>query len=406
VEGEAFDVVVVGGGLGGITLAAALSGRGHSTAVLEARRGIAPAKRGMSLAPNGLRILEKLHLLTDVEGISRKIRTVRYLQGSGELLVAYDYNMLDLKPNYLLAFRPHELEILLRKRALEKRVSVYEGASFNSFLRENGQIRGVEAAIDGKKRELTAKVVVGADGGRSKVRDAAGIQAKSRHSNSSYLVTIAGDIDGSNDDACHYLSKGKMLGRFSLPRGQYLFYYIPVGEIEAVKSNGPERLKTDLTALAPELKGTLDDLRSWDDFPYMVPQDISVDSWVADHVALLGDAAHSIEPSLGQGGSLTLSDVDALLEVLETCFAKSDFSAAALKRYEEARRPQTEVLQRMAELTAMLMNTSNSAVEWFRDRTLRKMRDNTSSAMLALEIASGTKKSVSFIEKLRLAGLF
>ena len=252
---ETFDAVIIGGGLGGITLAAALSDRGHSVAVLEARRGITPAKRGMTLGPNGLRILEKLHLLSDVEGISRKIRTVRYLKSSGELLVAYDYNMLGLKPNYLLAFRTHELEIMLRKRALEKHVSMYEGASFNSFLRENGQVRGVEATIDGKKSELNANVVVGADGGRSKVRDTAGIQAKSKHSNSSYLVTIAGDIDGSNNDACHYLAKGKMLGRFSLTRGQYLFYYVPVGEIEAVKSNGPERLKTGLTALAPELNG-------------------------------------------------------------------------------------------------------------------------------------------------------
>jgi len=197
-----------------------------------------------------------------------------------------------------------------------------------------------------------------------------------------------------------------MLGSFSLPHGQYLFYYIPAGAIEVVKVNGLDRFKTGLTELAPELRGTLDNLHSWDDFPYMVPQDIRVDSWVADHVALIGDAAHSIEPSLGQGGSLTLSDVDALLNALDGCFAKSDFSASALKAYETARRPQTEVLQRMAELTAMLMNTSNRAVEWFRDRTLRRMRDNPRAMMLALDIATGTKQTVSLSEKIRLAGLF
>ena len=128
--------------------------------------------------------------------------------------------------------------------------------------------------------------------------------------------------------------------------------------------------------------------------------------WVADHVALIGDAAHSVEPSLGQGGSLTLNDVDVLLDVLDACFAKSDFSARALKGYEEARRSQTEVLQRMAELTAMLTNTSSTAVAWFRDRTLHKMRDDRESMMLALEIASGMKQSVSLREKLKLAGLF
>ena len=103
---------------------------------------------------------------------------------------------------------------------------------------------------------------------------------------------------------------------------------------------------------------------------------------------------------------MTLNDVDALLDVLDVCFTKSDFSATALKAYEEARRPQTEVLQRMAELTATLMNTSSRAVEWFRDRTLRKMRDNQRSMTLALEIASGMKQGVSLGEKLKLAGLF
>jgi 2-polyprenyl-6-methoxyphenol hydroxylase-like FAD-dependent oxidoreductase len=101
------------------------------------------------------------------------------------------------------------------------------------------------------------KIVVGADGGRSKVRDAAGIHVDVTQSASSYFVTVAGEVDGSKDNACHYLSKGKMVGIFSLPHGQYLFYYLPVGTIEAVRANGVERFKTDLTALAPELEGSL-----------------------------------------------------------------------------------------------------------------------------------------------------
>ena len=403
---EKFDVVVVGGGLAGLTLAAALSDRGHPTAVLEARRGVTSVKRGMSLAPNGLQVLEKLHLLSEVEGIGRKLRTIKYLKSPGELLVTYDYNLLSTKQNYLLTFLPHELEILLHKWAEEKQVRIYEGAAFETFLRENGQINGVQTTIDGTKRDLIGKVVIGADGGRSKVRDAAGIQANSRNSKSSYLVTVVGEVNSSRDVGCHYLAKGKMLGNFLLPHGQYLFYFLPAGTFEAAKTMGIERLKSDLTALDPELKAALEIARSWNDFPYMIPQDLQVDTWVVDHVALIGDAAHSIEPSLGQGGSLALNDVDALLDVLEVCFTKSDFSAAALKAYEEARRPQTEVLQRMAELTATLMNTSSRAVEWFRDRTLRKMRDNQRSMMLALEIASGTKQGVSLGEKLKLAGLF
>jgi 2-polyprenyl-6-methoxyphenol hydroxylase-like FAD-dependent oxidoreductase len=401
---EKFDVVIVGGGLAGLTLASALSVGGHPTAVLEARRGVAPVKRGMSLAPNGLQVLDRLDLLSEVEGIGRKVHVVKYLKSSGEVLAAYDYSLLGCRQNYLLAFLPHELESLLRKRAEQKHVKIYEGASFDAFLRESGQVSGVRATIDGRQLNLTAKVVVGADGGRSVVRQAAGIQANSEQYTSSYLVTVADAVDDSQGEAKHYLARGRVLGSFPLPHGKYLFYYLPTGTFENLKTNGLERFKMDLTTLAPELTACLETVNSWNDFSYMIPQEARVDSWVADHVALVGDAAHSIEPSLGQGGSLALSDVDALLQVLDICFAKSDFSATALKSYEAARRSQTELLQRMAELTAMLMNTNNRVVQWLRDRTMRRMQGDQKSMMLALETASGMKGNISLTDKLRLAG--
>ncbi len=402
-----FEVVIVGGSLAGLSLAIGLANGGHSVAVLESRKGVTPLKRGMSLAPNGLHVLERLHLLSDIEGIGRKVRTVKYVKSSGELLVAYDYQLLDTEHNYLLTFLPHELEIILRRRAEEKNVNVFEGASFDAFLRENGRVSGVQATVGGTKQMLMAKLVIGADGGRSKVRQASGIQANSTQSKASYLVTVGGEVaDDSHDEACHYLARGRMLGSFPLPLGQYLFYYLPAGSFETVKAAGLEQFKTGLTTLAPGLKESLDTVKSWDDFLYMIPQDLRVDSWVADNVALIGDAAHSIEPSLGQGGSLTLNDVSVLLDVLDVCFSKSDFSANTLKSYEKKRRLQTESLRRMAELTAKMMNTSSRIVERFRDRSLRKMSENQRSMMLAMEMASGMKQELGSWEKIRLAGLF
>ena len=402
---EEFDVAIVGGGVAGLALASALADRGHPTLVLEARKGLTPVKRGMSLAPNGLQVLDRLNLLKPIEEIGRKLRVVRYLKSSGELLVAYDYHELNCKQNYLLSVQPHELETVLRRRAEERGVRLLEGASFDALLREDGRIIGLRAVSDGTQLNIRAKLIVGADGGRSAVRQAAGIQAESKPYKSSYLVTVADALgDASTDEATHYLARGKMLGDFPLPHGRYLFFYLPAGTFESLKTNSLESFKSNLTQLAPALKESIQTTKSWVDFSYMIPYKVKVESWVANNVALIGDAAHSIEPSLGQGGSLALSDVAALLDVLEECFAKADFSANALKGYEAARRTQTNSLQRMAELTGMLMNTNSSVLEWLRDRTMSRMREDAKTKMLALETATGMKQKISTAEKLRLAG--
>ncbi len=399
-----FDVVVVGGGLAGLSLAFGLADRLHSVAVLEARKDIKPVKRGLTLSPNGLDALDKLGLLNDVEKIGHKVRLVKFFEGNGELLAAYDYSLLDHKHNYIMTFLPHELELVLRQRALEKGVKILEGASFEGLLRENGRLTGVRANFAGSARDFGSNVIVGADGVMSRVRESLGIKAEVKKYNQSYVVTVADALDDSSEEARHYLAKGKMLGIFPLTSGSYLFSYLPVGAFESAKALGLDHFKKSLTALAPDLAKPLMKV-SWEDFQYMVPQRLKAASWVSDQVALVGDAVHSLEPSLGQGANLTLQDLLTLLEVLDECFARSDFSAKVLKAYETARRPQANFMQTMAERAALYMNTDNVAIEWLRNRSLKKAQKNRELMLLAMKMASGMVDGLGIGQVLKLAGI-
>jgi 2-polyprenyl-6-methoxyphenol hydroxylase-like FAD-dependent oxidoreductase len=204
---DRFDVVVVGGRLAGLSLAFGLADKAHSVAVVEARPGVKPVKRGLSLSPNGLEVLDKLGLLQDIERVGCKVRLVKFLKNNGELLVAYNYGLLEHKQNYVLVLLPHELELLLRKRALDKGVKLYEGASFGDLLRENGRLKRVRATFAGSVRDFGADVIVGADGAMSKVRESARIKAEVKKYSHSYLVTVAGETENSSEEARHYLPK-------------------------------------------------------------------------------------------------------------------------------------------------------------------------------------------------------
>jgi len=373
--------------------------------VLEARAGMKPVKRGMSISPSGLEALEKLHLLGDVEKIGLKVRLVKFLKSNGEPLVTYDYSYLQHPQNFILTLLPHELDVVLRTRALDKGVKLYEGALFEGLLTENGQAVGVQAKVQGSTRDINARVIVGADGAMSRVRGAVGIVAEVKKYRHDYIVTVTGEVEGLAEEARHYLGKGKMLGTFPLRGGTYLFYYLPTGTFDQLKTRGLKSFKTDLISLAPELAKPLEVNQEWEDFLHMTPQRVTANSWVSDGVALIGDAVHSLEPTLGQGGSLTLQDVIALFNVLNQCFAESDYSETMLKRYEEKRRPQTELIQTTAEHAATYMNTNRAVVGWLRDRSFRKSQKDRASMVLAMKTASGLIHTLGIWEKLRLAGL-
>jgi len=60
---QSYDVVIVGGGIGGLALGCRLANNRRSVLILEARSGISPSQRGLTLQPNGLEALQKLGLL-------------------------------------------------------------------------------------------------------------------------------------------------------------------------------------------------------------------------------------------------------------------------------------------------------------------------------------------------------
>ena len=101
-----------------------------------------------------------------------------------------------------------------------------------------------------------------------------------------------------------------------------------------------------------------------------------------------------------------MADAMVLAEVIGRCMETGDWSAAALSAYERARRPQVEMLQRLADDQVLFWNAADPVRCFLRDRVFRGMDRNTRLRYQALTATAGfrTTPPLTWLDKLMAAG--
>ena len=397
---EHYDAVIVGAGIGGLALGSALTSNGRNTCVLEAKAGVTSSKRGLTLQPNGLEALQKLGLLDQVTRIGVKTTRLTWHEIGGPQLATLDYSVLDHPHNYLLTVVPSELELVLRDEFYKRGGRIHESTFFQE-LQLNGSGRVVKAERNGSPVEYSAKIVIGADGENSRVRQALQIPTRVREYPDHFLFMLVQPVDVLRLEARQYLARGRMVGFFPTREATYIFYGCPGSVFKELRAQGLESFKSDLAKIFPDVSDSLGNLRSWDDVAHISPRRIDVDSWVANRVALLGDAVHALDPSWAQGANMSLQDAVALGNTIERCYELDDFSATILKAYEGERRKQAEFVQKQAERTARLTVTENRFYHWLGKRILERTGRNRNLMRIALQASGGLTDHFTLGEMIR-----
>ncbi|MBV6424446.1 MAG: 2-octaprenylphenol hydroxylase [Steroidobacteraceae bacterium] len=202
------------------------------------------------------------------------------------------------------------------------------------------------AAVDIGGRRVTARLVVGADGGRSRVRELAGMPVSSRDFEQQAIVANVMTARAHEDTAWQ---------RF-LGYGTLAFLPLANGQCSIVWSVGNERAAAlralDVPAFERELTqaldGALGEVRlasSRVAIPLIATRALH---YVRERCALIGDAAHTVHPLAGQGVNLGFLDAATLAEELAGARAEGEDPGALriLRRYERRRRPENELMSR------------------------------------------------------------
>jgi 2-octaprenyl-6-methoxyphenol hydroxylase len=312
---ERSDVIILGGGLIGLTLAVALDRHGLSSAVVDPadpETTAAPAFDGRATAISSAswRMLEAIGVAGRLEGEGCPIRSIRVSEGLEPGGIVFEAPADDDPLGIMVENR--RLRAVLREAASEaKRVRLLMPARAADIVRDGA---GVRVALD-DGRALAAPLLVGAEGRNSPAREAAAIPvARWRYHHAAIVVTVDHERQHGNIAYEIFYPTGPFAILPMLPGTRSaIVWSVPAADAAAVIDLSDRAMAAEIEKRMGGFLGAVTLAGARWTYPLGFHHAAKM---TAERLALAGDAAHGIHPIAGQGLNLGMRDAAALAQVL------------------------------------------------------------------------------------------
>lgn len=377
------EILVAGGGIGGLTAALCMARQGLRVRLFEQAPAFEETGAGLQLSPNASRVLHDLSLEAPLRSIALLPEAIEFRHWkNGRTLAAYplgDQVRETYGFPYYVTLRSDLVTCLVNAANEDPGIELHTDARVD---RVHQSPASVTVTVNG--RRYTGSMLVGADGIHSTVRARVfGSETPTYSGEIAWRALVAAaDVPqkvmrpvvtvwwGPGKHFVHYFVKNDALVNCV---GVVTRQDAPESWIE---TGDPEEFQNDFTGWHADLRALIDGTRSCHKWALLDRPPMS--RWADHRMTLLGDACHAALPFMAQGAAMAMEDA----AVLARCVAEHPDVPEGLARYESLRYRRTAQVQRRSRRNARIFHLSGPSA-WLRNRTVGLIVDRIFRGLFA-----------------------
>lgn len=364
------EIAIIGAGMGGLTTGIALKKFGHRVTIYEQTEQILPVGAAISLWSNGVKCLNYLGLTEQVAKLGGQMNDLAYIDGlNGEVMTQFSLAPLIEE----VGQRPYPVSRAELQNML-----------MDAFGRQDIQLGKRMVSIEDKGQHVeigfqdgstvSAALLIGADGTHSMTRQyVLGKQVERRYAgyvNWNGLVEISEDLAPAQQWTT-FVGEGKRASLMPVAEHRFYFFFdVPLSAgLENQRSEYKPLLKQYFYGWCPQVQRLIDSIDEQKTNRVEIHDIEPFTQFYKGRVVILGDAAHSTTPDIGQGGCQAMEDAVYLARALQiNTLGLED----ALKRYQNKRNERANELLLRARKRCDVTHMKDEQItkDWYAD--LRK----------------------------------
>jgi len=355
-------ILIVGAGIGGMTLAALLNQRGQHATLVERAPHFDHMGYMLGLYPLGNRILHGLGLYDAFIEISERMDIYNMANGKGEIIQSFSMAPIQRFGDCQLLTRG-ELIALLHRKASQQDLRL--NLALTGLVEHHDEVRA--SFSDGSTEAYD--LVVGADGIHSIVRRLLFGDVAEFDTGWGAWVWWADPTVVRHDTVTEYWGAARMLGVYPTRHRIGVIAASPTADDEGVAGRR-QRLRQRFRMLEGQAGALLDALPADDvEMFYWKLIDLRTREWARGRVVLMGDASTAFLPTAGVGASMAMESAAVLNDELSRSNAARVHDAIDL--YVKRRRRRAEGAQDDSRKLAKLMFVESTPLAWGRDHLMK-----------------------------------